>query len=219
MFILFLKELLRKKGLSRILCNFLLQEKKCFGKILDIGGGRALYPSHMRFLQFESGSVLESANISVKAHPNYLVDLEKSLLPVADNSYDFVLAFNLLEHILNADQVIAEAYRVLKTEGELIGYIPFLINVHPDPHDYCRYTKEKLVSIFQQHEFKNIEILSVGRGPFVAAYSQLEFIFPTFLRIVIVPLSFCCDWFLNLIKPKINFSEMYPLGYLFYVKK
>ena len=66
---------------------------------------------------------------------------------------------------------------------------------------------------------EKIEILSVGRGPFVAAYRQIEFVLPIFLRIFVVSICFCLDWFLRKIKPKFNFTDMCPLGYLFYVKK
>ena len=219
MFNLFLKELLLGKGVSRILFNILLQDKMCYGKVLDIGGGHKINPSHMRFLKFAPGFEIQSVNISEKAQPDYLIDLETGALPVADNFYDFVLAFNFFEHILNIDKVALEFFRVLKKDGELIGFVPFLANVHPDPHDYCRYTKEKLIFMFKDHEFEKIEILSVGRGPFVAAYRQIEFVLPIFLRIFVVSICFCLDWFLRKIKPKFNFTDMCPLGYLFYVKK
>ena len=215
MFNLFLKELLLGKGVSRILFNILLQDKMCYGKVLDIGGGHKINPSHMRFLKFAPGFEIQSVNISEKAQPDYLIDLETCALPV----YDFVLAFNFFEHILNIDKVALEIFRVLKKDGELIGFVPFLANVHPDPHDYCRYTKEKLIFMFKDHEFEKIEILSVGRGPFVAAYRQIEFVLPIFLRIFVVSICFCLDWFLRKIKPKFNFMDMCPLGYLFYVKK
>lgn len=53
-------------------------------------------------------------------------------LPLADESFDVVFSYGLLEHFENPQQVIGEQVRVLKPDGVLIAYVcPFEPNTHP----------------------------------------------------------------------------------------
>lgn len=76
-------------------------------------------------------------------------------LKFKDNSFDYVIALQILEHVDNLDQVLDEIARVLKVKGRLVASIPFyksekwLLKVRPS------YFKEiHHVRIFKYNELE-----------------------------------------------------------------
>ncbi|MFA6254122.1 MAG: glycosyltransferase [Candidatus Paceibacterota bacterium] len=210
-------ETLRGKDINRILANRCLREIEIWGRTLDIGSGQQA--SYYRFLKMIKWQRLTVVDINPKANPDLVLDIEKESWPFADNYYDQVLAFNIFEHLSDPFKVIKESFRVLCPEGRLIGGVPFLVNVHADPHDYWRFTEESLAKLFAEAGFKTGEIKPVGRGPFLAGYLQTEFLFPRFLKILILPLLFGLDKSLKIIKPKVDWTGKYPLSFVFIASK
>jgi SAM-dependent methyltransferase len=69
-------------------------------------------------------------------------------LPFPDASFELVLCTEVLEHLVNPPQAIAEMYRVLTPGGTLILTTRFVYPLHDAPHDYFRFTRfglEKLL--------------------------------------------------------------------------
>ena len=219
------EETLKGKGLGRSLVNFKLLEKNILlsGKILDLGG-RELYwvkgqprgGSYMRFLKFGKVKILR-LDIDDEIRPDYEIDFEKDVLPFEDNSIDNVLAFNLFEHIYNYKFLAKEIFRVLKLGGQVLGSVPFLVRIHPDPEDFFRYSNQALERIFKESGFKKIEIECVGAGPFINGYSQIEFIFPRICRFFLSYVSIFLDKIFLKLKPSLR--ERFPLSYIFILRK
>lgn len=215
---IFLREIWRKKDVARTLVNLYFKGKKCGGKILDIGGTKKR-ASHYRFLEMAPGAEIKTVDINGKNEPNFVLNVEKEKIPADDNTFDFIFLFNLLEHISDPANVLSEALRVLKPGGEVFGCVPFLVNVHPDPHDFIRYTKEKLEDIFKKSGFSGVSVEAAGRGPFTAAFSQIEFLFPKIIKLLLLWPVFFLDALIQKIKPAENFKERFPLSYVFFLKK
>jgi SAM-dependent methyltransferase len=81
-------------------------------------------------------------------------------LPLDDNSFDCVAAFEVMEHLENPIRLIEEAYRVLTPGGVLLLSVPFAFHQHADPSDYwrpTRYTLEQATS-----EFETSDVFSQG---------------------------------------------------------
>ncbi len=206
MFFSILKSLAQNKSLVRTLMNLELKKYKISGRVLDIGGG--VNPSYLNFLQ--KGEAVKVINLDSK---NSAINFEKDQLTAGDLSIDCVLMFNILEHIYNHNFLAAEAFRVTKKGGQLLGFVPFLINYHPDPHDYFRYTSEALEKIFHQAGFSNIKIKAIGGGPFFVNFNNVIFIFPKIIRLLIFPFYYLFDF--GLLKFRPAMKTRFALGYLF----
>ncbi len=184
-------ETLRGKTIWRILFNFELKNFKIGGEILDIGAGNER-SSYFRFFQLMPEHKITTIDITNERKPDIIADLEKGF-PMADNKFDYVLCFNLLEHIYGHQKVVNECFRILKSGGVLLGTVPFIMHYHADPSDYFRYTHQALKKIFQTAGFSDIKIKALGYGPFIAGFSQIEYLLPGFIKIFIIPLLILLD--------------------------
>lgn len=211
MFIAIVKEIFKGKTLIRTLMNLELKNYTLSGQVLDIGGGNN--PSYLRF--FKKTDDLQFTSIDLAADKK--IDLENESLPYEANSADQILLFNILEHIYNHKFLVNEAFRVLKTTGQVIGFVPFLVNYHPDPHDYFRYTQESLERIFNEAGFSNIKIKSIGGGPWFIGYDIVMSYFPRILRLLVWPVYWLLDKIFLLIRPAL--AQKFVLGYFFTLEK
>lgn len=94
--------------------------------------------------------------------PDKICKAEK--LPFKDNSFDYHLSFEVLEHVEDPDKYFKEAKRVLKQSGKIILSIPFLYRMHggePDHKlDYQRFTNGYFYKIARKYNLKILNIYS-----------------------------------------------------------
>lgn len=133
------------------------------GKTLDFGAGSAKYrnliiPHTDEYLTFD---------VVPGEHVDIIGDAHKP--PFADNAFDTVISTQMLEHVEKPWAVIAEIRRILKPGGLCILTAPFMIPYHADPHDFFRYTKEGLESLFKNEGFKIEESGIYSKAPSVFA--------------------------------------------------
>jgi SAM-dependent methyltransferase len=210
MFIDILKSLWRGKSLVRSLMNEALKKYAVYGAVLDVGGG--VNPSYYAFLQKKDGTRVQSVD-----GRNQAIDFEKDRLSAQDDSKDCVLLFNVLEHIYNHNFLAGELFRVVKKEGLVLGFVPFLVNYHPDPHDYFRYTEEALQKIFSAAGFTEVDVKPVGFGPGAVGFNALATLLPRVITAALWPACYLFDSALLKLKPQLR--RRYPLGYLFVLRK
>ncbi|MCD4761580.1 methyltransferase domain-containing protein, partial [bacterium] len=195
-----LKAILKKKSLARALMDISLKEYTLNGKVLDLGGGKK--SKYFYFVKREKNC--ELINLDCKAGDKQSrLDFEVDSLPFSENYFDQILILNLLEHIFNYKLLMREACRVLKKGGRVIGFVPFLVNVHPDPHDFFRYTKESLEKIFAEAGFNKIEIVEIGRGPFAVNFNNIVLSIPVLARVIFFPIYYFLDWIFIKLRPTI----------------
>lgn len=192
--------------LVRIRMNVALASETIRGRIVDIGGGRS--PDYFSYLSTEEGTTVEASDLSLGP-----IDFEKDALPYASGSVDTALMCNILEHIYHHGHLLAEARRILKPGGALIGFVPFWVGYHPDPRDYFRYTHEALALMLAEAGFMDAKITRVGGGPFAANFNTVVLSFPRLLRpLLYIPYALLDSLFLAL-RPAS--AKRFPLGYLF----
>lgn len=153
------------------------------GSILDLGGDTR---SDYRAL-IKGAHTFTTVNLDDKTKPDISHDLEQPL-PVADASYDHVLLINVLEHIFNYRQLLAEAVRVVKPGGTVVIVVPFLFPIHPSPNDYWRFTAETLRKECALVGLTVEKLTPLGSGVFAARYLLLDRLMPALLRA-------CTFWF------------------------
>ncbi|MEB3830092.1 class I SAM-dependent methyltransferase [Phormidium sp. CCY1219] len=195
--------------------NSIIRERvKIQGRILDLGGGDR--PSYRLLLESQVTEWV-TADIVPDNKPTVLCNLEQPL-PFEDSEFDAVIAFNLLEHIYNHQPLIGEMYRILKPGGNCEVMVPFLINIHGDPHDYFRYTESSLNKLFKHAGFAKIDVIPLG-GIFQSAF---QIIHPLFKGKILNTIGGTCAIGLdNVLKnlKKSNFENRWVLMYYLTAKK
>ncbi len=209
-------QVLRGKTLMRAFMNTALTRFTLeSGKVVDLGGGRN--PSYLQFIQGASGATIENIDTQYGEGKAREIDFEKDPLPYADNSVDQALMLNVLEHIYNHNFFMSEAFRILKPKERIIGFVPFLINYHADPHDYFRYTDEALKKICSNAGFSEVVVEPLGKGPFTVNCNTLASFLPRIFIVLLWPCSYILDSILIAVKP--SMKKRFPLGYLFILTK
>jgi len=211
-YLFILKVIWEGKSVTRGYTNFSLSDIELRGKTIDIGssGGGKTY---LEFMPATEDTVFESFDIKLGNN----VDFEKDRLPAADNSYDTVIFLNVMEHIFNYQHIANEVQRIVKTRGQLIGFVPFLMWYHPDHKDFFRYTHEALEIILKRAGAKEIDMRPLYCGPFIAATQMMMLSFPRILRPIIFTGGYLLDEVFFFFKQ--TRICRYTLGYTYICKK
>lgn len=83
---------------------------------------------------------LTSIDINPEKNPDVVCDLSDMKGVFEDDSFDVVVVMDVLEHVLEPQKAISEVRRVLRPGGKVILSVPFLFEIHAEPHDYWRFT-------------------------------------------------------------------------------
>lgn len=214
------KEILSGKNIGRFLENRELEKITINGNGIDLGA-KSGSSSYFRYLNKSDDTQVIFSDLNSTSEKILKIDLENDF-PVENNSQDFLLLMNVMEHLYNYRKCVSESYRILKPGGRLIGSVPFLHRVHPDPDDYFRYTESALKKIFDEAGFSNIKVIACSIGPFTAGAS----IYSNVLKSRLIKLTFTLtallfDKTLLLLLPKYKrrFSTFFPVRYVFVAKK
>lgn len=148
--------------ISRHLLDERLNETKDLvrGAVLDIGGEK----------EFSIGNFKRPdvrwycLNINERYRPDVLAACY--YLPFLDMTFNTVFLCELLEHLRTPEIALDETVRVLRPNGRLFLTMPFLYRHHQNPHDYQRWTHEK---IYEELNKRGLEIeVFVPRGGWLA---------------------------------------------------
>jgi SAM-dependent methyltransferase len=180
------------------------------GTVLDLGAGEA-----STYRPYLGGTAARYLRVdgAPDTNPDYVVDLDRDTLPIDAGSIDVVLAFNLLEHLYNPELVLSEAHRVLRSDGRIHVWVPFLIGYHPSPEDYFRYTAPTLRRKLEAAGFAEISVWAVGGRFTAAANLALPGMPTTVLRVLTAGVAVVLDrlyyrW------ARSAQRDGFPLGYL-----
>lgn len=117
------------------------------GDVLDFGGGEMPYrgvAEARSWRSLEYAPSLGGPDLNGLARQSRLARdhlyYDGHTIPLPDNAVDTVLATEVLEHVFNLEQILAELHRVLKPGGRLVATLPFAMYEHEVPHDFARYT-------------------------------------------------------------------------------
>lgn len=201
-----LEQMLKRATLTRVALNWWVREYvHPRGRVCDVGGGRE--PSYAQFVGSRVGWIIVDLNPQVQ--PTVVAELQR--LPFPCGVFDTVCCFNVLEHIYEAQMCAEEMFRMLAPGGRLYLFVPFLIGIHADPHDYHRYTGAALERLFRDAGFEQVEVFSFF-GFFSALFNLGRPIFPCRYVRALIGLGFAAaDTVLYRLKP--GLVEKHVLAY------
>jgi SAM-dependent methyltransferase len=202
------------------------------GSLLDIGCGEKPYKSLFKNITEYIG--IDFKNYSINKDftggvpEAFFADdyLDTFVLPYKDQSFDNVVAFQVLEHHKNPTKMISEAVRILKPGGYILMTVPFLAGIHEEPYDYQRITRYGFNELFSKNNCEIVEIKQQGSVfstismllneylNYVAAKSK-----PHYLFSMLIYLPFILFSYLTLILDTFFRSNNIFFNYLILVKK
>lgn len=111
--------------------------------------------------------------------------VDMQAMPYADNTFDFVLTDQVLEHVRKPWQGVSEIHRVLKPKGIAVITSALLFPIHGVPHDYFRFTPDGLAVLCEDFSIIHacagtgnvkfaVNIIQDTRGGAVTPGTELE---------------------------------------------
>ncbi len=153
--------------------------------IIDVGGGRSPYFKIFQDISKEFYVVDFKSALPEEENRNIIqIDGVAEELNLNSEYADIIMSNQVLEHVIDENTAVKEAYRVLKKGGIFTGSVPHISPIHLEPYDFRRFTRYGIIKLLEENGFSNIKIESSGGIYKTAAFLVLM------------------DWFLNKDKGK-----------------
>jgi SAM-dependent methyltransferase len=133
------------------------------GKIIDVGAGespwREWLPKSASYFGIDVGNADE---FGMQANDGDITYYDGRTIPFSDASFDGALCIEVLEHVEKPEELIKEVARCLVSGATLLLSVPWSARRHHIPHDYHRFTRERLKLLLETNGFTQIEIKERG---------------------------------------------------------
>lgn len=141
--------------------------------IIELGSGEG-YGIQMLAPLAKCYLAVDKFDTDISGHAN--VEFRKQLLPslagIADNTFDFAVTFQVIEHIQDDKTFISEIHRVLKPGGILLLSTPNRpMSLTRNPWHIREYTAAELAAIVGT-SFGKVEVKGVYGSPVVMEYHE-----------------------------------------------
>ncbi|TXI89486.1 MAG: class I SAM-dependent methyltransferase [Burkholderiaceae bacterium] len=132
------------------------------GRVLDIGAGESPWREWLSPQATYHGlDVQSAADYGMQAHQD-ITYYDGTVMPFEDASFEGAFCIEVLEHVPDPEFFVSEIARILKHEGRLVLSVPWSARRHHVPHDYHRFTRERLQALFESHGFAEVVIEERG---------------------------------------------------------
>lgn len=131
------------------------------GLLLDIApqvheGARPFFPETV---------VIETFDIDPASGCTHIGDICKHNAFLSDNTYDYIVCTEVLEHLLQPFNAISEIWRILKPGGMLFLSVPFNFRIHGPLPDCWRFTEHGLRAVLSNFDIIELNSLeTLGRA-------------------------------------------------------
>lgn len=134
------------------------------GRVLDVGAGESPWKGWLPdSCSYQAIDVTFSNAFGMTSNANgSVIYFDGKNIPFPASTYDGVLCIEVLEHAEDPEALLTDIGRVMKPGGLLLLTVPWSARCHHRPHDYHRFTKERLGILFSRSGFSNIEIQERG---------------------------------------------------------
>ena len=163
---------------QRHMIAYMETAKMISGKVLEIGCGEGyglveLAPKAEHYLAVDKYDTPISKELKEQNNISFRQIEIPPLKGIEDNSIDFVVTFQVIEHINDDELFVSEIFRVLRPGGKLILTTPNkLMSLTRNPWHFREYTPNEMQEILQT-SFKEINIKGVfGLGKAMDYYEK-----------------------------------------------
>jgi SAM-dependent methyltransferase len=140
------------------------------GTIIDIGAGESPWKSWLpEFCTYRGLDIRHSTEFAMSQRGDAITLYDGGVMPFDSNSFNGALCVEVLEHAEDPDLLLSEIFRIMKPGAVLLLTVPWSARRHHIPHDYHRFTKERLSIMFTHHGFTDVVILERGNDYCVIA--------------------------------------------------
>ena len=146
--------------------------------ILDAGAGERVFKpfrSHLEYVSQDFGQYTGGDINGSETWNNEGLDIISDItsIPVEDNSFDYILCTEVLEHVPDAPEVIKEFSRILKPGGILLATAPFCSLTHFAPYHFSGYNSFWWQHHLSRNNFK-IELIESNGNWFSFVAQELR---------------------------------------------
>jgi SAM-dependent methyltransferase len=128
------------------------------GKLIDIGCGNKPYAEMLlpHITEYIGCDIIQSSNNCVD------VLCEATKIPLPNDSFDTAFSTQTIEHVGDFQDMVNEAFRLLKPGWHFIVSGPMYWPLHEEPYDFHRFTKHGFAHTLQKAGFEVVEIIPNG---------------------------------------------------------
>jgi SAM-dependent methyltransferase len=119
-------------------------------RVLDAGAGQAPYRHLFAHCDYKTQDWPSSPHEDATG-ADVIADLRD--LPLEDDSFDAAVCTEVLEHVETPGEAVAELARILRPGGRLLVTVPFVGELHEEPHDHFRYTSHGIRGLLDRGGF------------------------------------------------------------------
>jgi SAM-dependent methyltransferase len=146
------------------------------GAAVDVGCGaqpyRSLFRDDVKYVGIDTADAEARFGYAVPDTKYF----QGSTWPLEDESVDFVLCTETLEHVLDSRAFLGEAARCLPPGGKILLTVPFAARWHYIPYDYWRFTPSSLEHLLKGAGFTDISVYARGNAVTIACYKSMALI-------------------------------------------
>jgi SAM-dependent methyltransferase len=129
------------------------------------GGVRPFFPSWV---------TIETLDIDPMAGCSYVADLCRRNDHIPGDRYDIVVCTEVLEHVLQPFDAVAELKRLLRPSGVLLVSTPYNFRIHGPLPDCWRFTEHGLRALLKEFEIMSLVALETPDRPLMPIQYTVE---------------------------------------------
>ncbi len=140
------------------------------GDVLDVGAGESPWREWLPARCHYHGVDVANADDYGMRKQRDVTYYDGGTLPFPAARFDGAICIEVLEHVAEPEAFVAEIARVLKPRSTLLLTVPWSARRHHIPHDYHRFTRERLQILLERAGFEPPDIQE--RGNDIAAIAS-----------------------------------------------
>ena len=118
-------------------------------KLIDIGSDTSPYRKIFKNVHYFTLDIKQNNTKTIA----FAIDLDQGMQKIANDSFDYMLCTQVLEHLQKPHLFFSESARILKKNGRIFLTTNFIYPIHMAPHDHFRFTKFGLITLGEKNGF------------------------------------------------------------------